>query len=203
MDASAPPSWSDRPRRPACPCICLSLLLFSFFGSVYLFIFLSVYLSVSLYLSISLYPCLSLLSLPLFCFLLRKPVVSKPSPATGSDKPSWVWPEALPWHYGSLDARRNVHPLSVHNPPPPALAPRPSGVLSPEPYALHPHQDSRSEVSPPETSWDLGPFAARFATWADLFSSNKMQRSYMGLEITACMCSWANSGQKKQNKTKN
>ena len=56
--------------------------------------------------------------------------------------------------------------------------------------------------SPPETSWDLGPFAAMFATWADLFSSNKMQRRYMGLEITVCMCSWANSGQKKQNKTK-
>lgn len=151
----------------------LSVSPFVFF----LWVSLSVHPSIGLSFCLSLTLCLSLLSLPLFCFLLRKPVVLKPSPATRRDKPSWVWPEALPWHYGSLDARRNVHLFSVHNLPPPALAPQLSGVLSPEPYALHPHQDSRSEVSPPETSWDLGPFAAMLATWADLSSSNKMQRS--------------------------
>lgn len=111
VDTSALPSWSGQPGGPVCPCICLSPFVFFLWVS-----FLSVYLSILLHLSISLSLCLSLLSLPLVCFLLRKPVVSKPSPATGSDKPSWVWPEALPWHYGSLDARRNVYPLSVHNP---------------------------------------------------------------------------------------
>ena len=122
-------------------------------SSFYRFIFLSLSVSLSI----------STVS-DSFLFPTEETSGLKPSPATGRDKPSWVWPEALPWHYGSLDARRNVHPFSVHNLSPPTLALQLSGVLSPEPYALHPHPDSRSEVSPPETSWDLGPFAAMLAT---------------------------------------
>ena len=43
----------------------------------------------------------------------------------------------------------------------------------------------------PET-WDLGPFAAVLAPGQNIFSSNKIQRSYKGLKITAYMGSWVN-----------
>ena len=40
-------------------------------------------------------------------------------------------------------------------------------------------------------AWDVGPFAASDAMLVPLqISSNKMQRNYMGLKTTVCMCSW-------------
>ena len=52
-------------------------------------------------------------------------------------------------------------------------------------------------------AWDLGPFAASDAMLVPRqISSNKMQRNYMGLKITACMCSWDKFQAKDTNKPK-
>ena len=43
-----------------------------------------------------------------------------------------------------------------------------------------------------ETGWDLGPGALcyRACIWTNISLSNKIQKNYKGLKITACMCSW-------------
>ena len=94
-DTSALPSWLGQ-ARGQCVSASVRLSPFVFFlcGSSSVNSFS---LPVSLHLTISVSLLLSLLRLPLFCLLLRKPVVSKAGPATGNDRPSWVWPEALPW----------------------------------------------------------------------------------------------------------
>ena len=51
-----------------------------------------------------------------------------------------------------------------------------------------------------ETAWDLGPFAVVLAPEISL--SNKIQRNYKGLKITACTSSWGKL-QTKYKKTKN
>ena len=42
-----------------------------------------------------------------------------------------------------------------------------------------------------ETDWDMGPetLCCCACTWTNILSSNKIQRNYKGLKITACMCS--------------
>ena len=43
-----------------------------------------------------------------------------------------------------------------------------------------------------ETGWDLGLGILCFSacTWTKISCSNKIQRNYKGLKITACMCNW-------------
>ena len=43
-----------------------------------------------------------------------------------------------------------------------------------------------------ETSWNLGSgtVCCSAGTWTNVSSSNKIQRNYKGLKITACVCSW-------------
>ena len=61
-------------------------------------------------------------------------------------------------------------------------------------------------------TWDLGPFAAVLGpgtlccsacTWTNISLSNKIQRNYKGLIITACMCSWGKFWTTRYKKTKN
>ena len=54
--------------------------------------------------------------------------------------------------------------------------------------------------------WDrLGPrtLGCSAHTWTNVSLSNRMQRNYKGLKITACVCSWGNLWTTKYKKTKN
>ena len=58
---------------------------------------------------------------------------------------------------------------------------------------------SCSSDVPPETAWDVGPFAAVLPC---LRLVNKIQGNYKGLKITACMHSWDKKWTKRYKKTK-
>ena len=52
-------------------------------------------------------------------------------------------------------------------------------------------------------NWDsLDPLlqCCNFCTWTNVSLSNKMQRNYMGLKITACLCSWGKFWAKRYKK---
>lgn len=53
-------------------------------------------------------------------------------------------------------------------------------------------------------TWDLGSgtLYCSVCTWASILSSHKIQRNYMELKITVCMCSWSKPWTVRYKKTK-
>ena len=66
-------------------------------------------------------------------------------------------------------------------------------------------RNMKEKIETCETSWDLelGALCCSACTWTNVSSSNKIQRNYKEIKITACMHSWSKLWTKSYKKTKN